>query len=150
MGYTAQSFTVGQKLTSTQLNTIDQNFDAIADGDPSAPRLPRPNIWVHFCGFSTADKGIYAQRGVSSFTRNGTGDYTIAFTTPLSSTNVGMSISTDSAFAYTDVSVRNANCNALTTTEAKFRYHAANASGNAVEDQVAIFATVWDYGAGGF
>ena len=39
MGYTAQSFTVGQKLTSTQLNTIDQNFDAIADGDPSAPRL---------------------------------------------------------------------------------------------------------------
>ena len=87
---------------------------------------------------------------ISSFTRNGTGDYTIAFTTPLSSTNVGMSISTDSAFAYTDVSVRNANCNALTTTEAKFRYHAANASGNAVEDQVAIFATVWDYGAGGF
>ena len=150
MGYTAQSFTVGQKLTSTQLNTIDQNFDAIADGDPSAPRLARPNVWVHFCGFSTADKGIYAQRGVSSFTRNGTGDYTIAFTTPLSSTNIGISISTDSASAFDETSVRNANCNLLETTQAKFRYHAANASANANEDQNAVFAVIWDYGAGDF
>lgn len=132
------------------MEQMDSNFDAIANGDESAPRIPRPRLWVQFCGFSTTDKGIYASNGVSSFTRNGVGDYSISFTTPLSSTNIGLGISTDSGFAYTDVSVRNANAFTLTTTGVKFRYHASNASANAAEDQVAIFATVWDYGAGGF
>ena len=132
------------------MEQMDSNFDAIANGDESAPRIPRPRLWVHFCGFSTTNQGIYASNGISSFTRGGTGDYSVSFTTPLSSTNVGMGISTDSGFSYIEISVRNANARTLTTTGCNFRYHAANQSANAVEDQVAIFATVWDYGAGGF
>jgi len=150
MGFTPLVFTTGQKLSHTVMEQMDANFDAMANGDESAPRIPRPRLWVHFCGFSTADKGIYVSNGISSFTRNGTGDYSVSFTTPLSSTNIGLGISTDSGSPYNELSVRNANAFTLTTTGCSFRYHAANASANAVEDQVAIFATVWDFGAGNY
>lgn len=145
MGFTNLTFTNGQKITSTIMAQVDGNFDSLAEGDSSAPRVQRPIVWVHFCGFSTADKGIYAQRGVSSFTRNGTGDYTIVFTNPFSSDNIGVSISTDSASAYDEVSVRNANAMSCTRSNATFRYKAANSSANANEDQNAIFATFWEY-----
>jgi len=145
MGFTNLTFTNGQKLTSTIMAQVDGNFDSLAEGDSSAPRVPRPIVWVHFCGFSTADKGIYAQRGVSSFTRNGTGNYKITFTLPFSSSNIGVSVSTDSAAVFDETSVRNANVLTLTTSDATFRYHAANAGANASEDQNAIFAVFWEY-----
>ena len=124
---------------------LDGNFDSLAEGDSSAPRVQRPIVWVHFCGFSTADKGIYAQRGVSSFTRTDVGDYEIAFTNPFSSDNIGVSISTDSGFSYIETSIRNANAMTCTRSNATFRYHAANHAANAAEDQNAIFATFWEY-----
>lgn len=150
MGFTPLLFTTGQKLSHTVMEQMDANFDAIANGDESAPRIPRPRLWVHFCGFSTADNGIYVSNGISSFQRNSTGHYSVSFTTPLSSTNVGLSISTDSGFSYAEISVRNANAFTLTTTGCSFRYRAANNAANAEEDQVAIFATIWDFGAGNY
>ena len=82
MGFTNLVFTTGQKITSTILNQLDQNFDALAEGDGSAPRVVRPSKWVHTCGLSTTDGGIYASKGITSFTRNDIGAYTIVFDQP--------------------------------------------------------------------
>lgn len=150
MGFTNLTYVDGQKLTHTLMEQSDANFDAIAEGDPSAPRVPRPHYWAQFCGKTDNEQGLYVGNGFSSMTRNDVGDYTLTFTTPLSSTNVGIGISTDSAFALSDVSVRNANAFSLTTSQVSIRYHASNATAQSAEDQIAIHVVVWDFGAGDF
>lgn len=132
------------------MEQLDANFDAMAEGEPSAPRIPRPRHWAQFCGKVDAEKGMYVAHGFSSFTRTGVGDYQLAFTTPISSTNVGIGMSTDHAFPLSDGSVRNGNVYSLTTSNMKIRYHASNESSQAQEDQIALHVVVWDFGAGDY
>ena len=150
MGFTNLTYVDGQKITHTLMEQSDANFDAIAEGDPSGPRIPRPRLWAQFCGKTDAEKGLYVGNGFSSFTRTDAGDYELAFTTPISSTNVGIGISTDSAFPISDVSVRNANVYSLTNSNMKIRYRASNATAQSAEDQIAIHIVVWDFGAGNY
>jgi len=149
MGFTDLTFTVGQKLTSTILSQVDQNFDALAEGDTSAPRVPRPVVWGQFCGFSTADAGIYASKGLSSFTRNGVGDYTIAFTTPFSGTNtdyIGVNLGFDHNTSQAgDTYIRNANVNSLGLSECTFRDRKASTSATSEDDANSIWIAFWDY-----
>ena len=151
MGFTDLTFSVGQKLTSTILSQVDQNFDALAEGDTSAPRVPRPVVWGQFCGFSTANAGIYASKGLSSFTRNAVGDYTIAFTTPFSGTNtdyLGVNLGFDHNTSQAgDTFIRNANVNSLGLSECTFRCVKAATSSTPIpaEDANSIWISFWDY-----
>ena len=115
MGFTDLTFVDGQKLSHTIMEQLDANIDAIAEGDQSGPRVPRPALWCQFCGKTDNEQGLYVGNGFSSMTRNAVGDYTLTFTNALSSTNVGIGISTDHAFPLSDGSVRNANGFGYTT-----------------------------------
>ncbi len=150
MGFTNLVFTTGQKLSHTIMEQMDANFDAMAEGDESAPRIPRPRLWAHFCGKTDAEKGLYVSEGISSFTRNNVGDYSLSFTTPISSTNVGFAISTDSGFATTNTFVRNANIYTLTNSNMKIKYAASSNTDQTKEDQIAVHVVVWDFGAGNY
>ncbi|QDP60271.1 MAG: hypothetical protein Unbinned834contig1000_37 [Prokaryotic dsDNA virus sp.] len=147
MGFTNLTFTAGQKLTSTIMAQFDQNFDALAEGDESGPRVPRPKVWGHFCGFSTANRGIYATKGLSSFTRNATGAYTVGFTTPFSETNnVGICLGFEHNTSMAgDTYVRMANVSSFSTTEVTFRNRKTSTSANSDDDCNAIFIAFWEY-----
>ena len=41
MAWTDLTFTFGQVLTSTQMTQLDDNFEAMANGDPGAPEIKR-------------------------------------------------------------------------------------------------------------
>ena len=88
--------------------------------------------------------------GISSLTRNNVGDYSLSFTTPISSTNVGFAISTDSGFATTNTFVRNANIYTLTNSNMKIKYAASSNTDQTKEDQIAVHVVVWDFGAGNY
>ena len=150
MGFTNLVFTTGQKLSHTIMEQMDANFDAMAEGDQSGPRIPRPRHWAQFCGKVDAERGMYVGNGFSSFTRHDVGDYSLVFTNPISSTNVGIGISTDHGFPLSDGSVRNANVFSLTNSNMRIRYRASNAISQAPEDQTAIHIVVWDFGAGDY
>ena len=150
MGFTNLTYVDGQKLTHTLMEQSDANFDAIAEGDPSGPRVPRPALWCQFCGKTDNEQGLYVGNGFSSMTRNAVGDYTLTFTNALSSTNVGIGISTDHAFPLSDGSVRNANGFSLTTSQMRIRYHASNETSQSAEDQIAVHVVVWTFGAGNY
>ena len=149
MGFSDLTFTVGQKLSSGVLNKIDQNFDALAEGDTSSPRVPRPNVWGQFCGFSTQDQGIYASRGLSSLIRGSVGEYTIAFTTPFSGTDtnyVGANIAySHNAAQSGDTYIRNSNIDTLTNSNCTFRTRRTSTSADATDDASTIFCTFWEY-----
>ena len=72
------------------------------------------------------------------------------WTNALSSTNVGIGISTDHAFPLSDGSVRNANGFSLTTSQMRIRYHASNELSQSAEDQIAVHVVVWTFGAGNY
>lgn len=146
MGFTNITFTTGQKLSSTILNQVDQNFDALAEGDPSAPRVARPNVWVHTCGFSNTEQGIYASKGVTSFTRNGLGDYTIVFENFFNDPDkVGVNMGfVDNVALAGDGNLRMANVNTLTTSDCTFRDHKASPSSNAADDNEGMLVTFWE------
>jgi len=88
---------------------------------------------------------VYVNNGISSFTRNDIGDYTINFTQAFSNTNYGMAISTISGFDYSDISVREANIYSFTSSSASIRYHAANAGANAQEDQHSVWCVFYQF-----
>ncbi|MAH49301.1 MAG: hypothetical protein GOVbin4691_30 [Prokaryotic dsDNA virus sp.] len=141
-------FTEGQKITATIMGQLDGNLDAIAEGAESSPRIPRPLGWVQFCGYSgNNERGVYAnpQGIVSSLTVSGVADYTITFTNPMSDTNYGCANAMRSNAPIGDVSVRACNASTLTTTTARFRMYAANASASGAEDADFIYAVFYQY-----
>jgi hypothetical protein len=148
MSFINFAFTAGQKLTATIMGQLDGNLDAIADGDDSAPRIPRPMGWFQFCGYTgNNERGVYAnpQGLISSLTLNSVGDYTVTFTNPMSNTYYGCANVARSNAAISDGSVRACNARTLTTSNATFRYHAANASANSAEDADFIYGVVYQW-----
>jgi|TARA_R110002012_G_C11533776_1_gene600774 hypothetical protein len=146
MGFTNITFTTGQKMSSTILNQVDQNFDALAEGDPSAPRVARPSVWVHTCGFSNNEGGIYASRGITSFTRNAIGAYTIVFDTFFNDANkVGVNMGfVDNVALSGDGFLRMANVNTLTTSDCTFRDRKSSTSSSAEDDNEGMLVTFWE------
>ena len=146
MGFTNLVFTTGQKITSTIMNQIDQNFDALAEGDATSPRVARPAKWVHTCGFSNTEGGIYASKGITSFTRNGVGDYSIAFEHPFSDPNkIGINMGfVDNIALSGDGLLRFANVNTLTTSTCSFRDRKAGTSSTAEDDNEGMLVTFWE------
>ena len=146
MGFTNITFTTGQKISSTILNQLDQNFDALAEGDPTAPRVTRPTKWCHFAGFQTVDGGLYASKGITSFTYNSVGAYTIAFDHPFADEKkVGVNMGfIDNVGIAGDSYVRMGNVNTLTTSDCSFRDRRVSTSATAEDDCEAMLVTFWE------
>jgi hypothetical protein len=96
--------------------------------------------WVNFNGTGTV--AIRASGNVSSITDNGTGDYTVNFTTAMQDANYGVSVShqyqTSGVFSDTISSIRNVS-SPLTTTSARVQHYSTSGAYDAVTMCVSIF-----------
>jgi len=92
---------VGAPIRSVDLLALRDNVSAVPNGDSGAPRIKAEALnggqsgsapiyaaraWVNFNG-TTSPGTIRASGNVSSVTRNGTGDYTVNFTTAMPDVN---------------------------------------------------------------
>lgn len=98
-------------MSTLKVNTI---LNAAGTGTPSIDGLAK--AWVNFNGTGTV--AIRAAFNVSSITDNGTGDYTVNFTTALSDDNYVMTAAGESTAAYPNnvVSVVEKRYNVAPTT----------------------------------
>jgi hypothetical protein len=103
--------------------------------DTNGVEVYTAKAWVNFDGtfgtspFTVANGGIRASGNVSSVTDNGTGNYTVNFTTPMSDANYCVQVTgTD----VTEAGVESAAD--MTTTTVKIRTH--NSSGSTVDREV--------------
>ena len=71
-------------MSTLKVNTI-QNTSGGSSSTPEQIEQGRAKSWVHFNGSGTVS--IYDSFNVSTLTDNGTGDYTISFTTAMANTN---------------------------------------------------------------
>ena len=79
---------VPSALKLTTARTINGvSFDGTADITVPASGTSAAKAWVNFDGTLATPITPRAQYNVSSVTKNGTGDYTITFTTPMADTN---------------------------------------------------------------
>jgi hypothetical protein len=91
---------VGAPLRSVDILALRDNVSAVPNGDSGAPRIKAAALdggqsgaapiyaaraWVNFNGTGTV--AIRASGNVSSITDNGTGDYTVNFTTAMPDAN---------------------------------------------------------------
>lgn len=101
--------------------------------------------WVNFNGTGTV--AIRASGNVSSITDNGTGDYTVNFTTAMVDANYGLSLnlSNSTYSSQTDNSVRTCNprLGALLVGSLRIFTKFLNTSNNAAEDQDFVFASIF-------
>ena len=93
--------------------------------------------WVNFNGTGTV--AIRASGNVSSITDNGTGDYTLNFTTALADTNYAPVISSNNIASNASVSNNNDYASVRTTTAYRFAHLEAAALTDASVLCVAIF-----------
>jgi hypothetical protein len=92
---------VGAPLRSVDILALRDNVSAVPNGDSGAPRIKAAALdggqsgaapiyaaraWVNFDG-TTSPGTIRASGNVSSVARNGTGDYTVNFTTAMPDAN---------------------------------------------------------------
>ena len=100
---------VGAPIRSVDLLALRDNVSAVPNGDTGAPRIKAEALnggqsgnapiyaaraWVNFNGMGTV--AIRASGNVSSITDNGTGNYTVNFTTAMPDTNYVMTGSANS------------------------------------------------------
>jgi hypothetical protein len=117
-------------LTSPTLTTPNINSAQFATVSGTAPIYPC-RAWVNFNGTGTV--AIRASGNVSSITDNGTGDYTVNFTTAMSDANYSaiMTISRPTISADATRIVNIAGNNLPTTTTLRlFTDYAGNTGGN--------------------
>ena len=132
-----------QTLTNKTLTTPNINSAQIATVSGTAP-LYMCRAWVNFNGTGTV--AIRASGNVSSITDNGTGDYTVNFTTAMPDANYSAvaTCSTDRNFSVQFCVANNstvANDNVAPTTTA-FRVSTREAAGSGRDEEyvnVAIF-----------
>ena len=98
------------------MSTLRVNNISDFSGGTSNLNIPgTAKAWVNFNGVTTAI--IRASLNVSSVTRNGTGDYTVSFTTPMVDENYSiiMSVQYSAAVGATFENILGANTNAFGT-----------------------------------
>ena len=122
--------------TSPTLTTPNIDSAQVATVSGTAP-LYMARAWVNFNGTGTV--AIRASGNVSSITDNGTGDYTINFTTALPDGNYAPVISSNNTSSNTSVSNNNDYSSVRTTTAYRFAHLEAAALADASVLCVAIF-----------
>jgi hypothetical protein len=101
--------------------------------------------WVNFNGTGTV--AIRESVNVSSITDNGTGDYTVNFTTAMPDANYAQNVSASfSSAAYAETTIGLNFTSSFTTqapTTSAFRFCLGYARGNAFIDQAYVTASVF-------
>jgi hypothetical protein len=86
-------------LTSANIGTAQLvNGSVIASKLGTNEQKQICKAWVNFNG-TTSPGTIRSSYNVSSVTKNGTGDYTVNFTTPMADANYSVALSIDNSFA---------------------------------------------------
>jgi len=127
---------VGAPIRSVDQLALRDNPIAIAEGDTGAPRIRAEALnggqsgtapiyaaraWVNFDGTGTV--AIRASGNVSSITDNGTGDYTVNFTTAMPDANYSVLITSSPSYG-----VRPAGAASLFSTPSPFTETAPSTS----------------------
>lgn len=108
-------------------------FDKWQNGDGTENYKCR--AWVNFNGTGTV--AIRASGNVSSITDNGTGDYTVNFTTAMSDANYSISVATSKSDSNTDGnSIASSGTTTLLPTISTCRVFSAFLTGSAVVAKV--------------
>jgi hypothetical protein len=126
----------GQTITSPTLTTPNIDSAQIPTVSGTAP-LYMARAWVNFNGTGTV--AIRGSGNVSSITDNGTGDYTLNFTTALSDGNYAPVISSNNYASNASVSNNNDYSSVRTTTAYRFAHLEAAGLTDASVLCVAIF-----------
>jgi hypothetical protein len=126
-------------------NTTWYRLTSAALGNIGTAPVYAARAWVNFNGTGTV--AIRASGNVSSITDNGTGDYTVNFTTAMTDANYAQNVSasfTGGAYAETTIGL---NFTSSFTTQAPtasaFRFCLGYARGNQFIDQAYVVASVF-------
>ena len=138
---TGTVFVSGQALSATTgsfSGDVTLGSSVLATPSGSAPSYTC-RAWVNFNG-TTSPGTIRASGNVSSVTKNGTGDYTVNFTTAMPDANYGIN-----AFAQTNIGVQSAayifggtNTGYQTTTSVRVISLATNSGGFLQDNWVSV------------
>jgi hypothetical protein len=137
--------------------TLSANANTTLSSDPvsfySATKLLSPGLiggqlckaWVNFNGTSTVS--IRASYNVSSITDNGTGDYTVNFTTALADANYSVAAmgqrGDGAAFGnYGFFAIQGTSSNTLSPTASSIRLNTMSSAGSAL-DYPAVFVSIF-------
>ena len=130
MSWTALSFSSGQVLTNSLMNQLMENFTAVTSHASGAPNIVALNrAWARF---STVGSLLNSE-GVSSVTRNNTGQYTVAWTVAFSG-YYGVTFGDITTASAGDASVRGFRAFPVSAGSVVVTYGAFNNSGVAKED----------------
>lgn len=134
--------TLATTVASPTLTTPNINSAQFATVSGTAPIYPC-RAWVNFNGTGTV--AIRASGNVSSITDNGTGDYTVNFTTAMPDANYAseVGISSDVGFSPQSVAVNNKSAGGyayVTPTTSAFRFTVGKATDGTPID--ALYALV--------
>jgi len=130
MSWTNLSFSSGQILTNSLMNQLMENFTAVTSSASGAPRIVALNrAWARF---STVGSLLNSE-GVSSVTRNDTGQYTVAWTSAFSG-YYGVTFGDITTASAADASVRGFRAFPVSAGSVVVTYLAFNNSANAKED----------------
>lgn len=117
---------VSPTLTTATLTTPNINSAPFATVTGTAPIYPC-RAWVNFDG--TGTPAIRASGNVTSITDNGTGDYTVNFTTAMPDANYAVSGMAGSGSVAPQLSI----INDMGKTVSTFRFLVGDASGNGLD-----------------
>ena len=101
-------------MSTLKVNTI-QNTSGGSSSTPEQIEQGRAKAWIHFDGQDTV--AIRDSFNVSTLTDNGTGDYTISFTTAMANTNYAVATTQPAQHNFTQaiLGVEQDHTNAFTT-----------------------------------
>ena len=140
VGTTDTQTLTNKTLTSPTLTTPNINSAQFATVSGTAP-IYGARAWVNFDGTGTigANQTIRASGNVASVFKNGTGDFTVTFSTAMSDANYAINLGTDNSQTSVPVSFVDI---ATTQTASVFRIGFVNNAGTRV-DNARCFLTVF-------
>jgi hypothetical protein len=128
------TFNDATSFTSATLVADSVGTTQIANGSVIAAKLGTDEqkqickAWVNFDGTTATPSTIRSSYNVSSVTKNGTGDYTINFTTPMPNANYAFHFMTGTVASESRIN----DASALTTSSARVRsYQSTGAAADA-------------------
>ena len=148
MSTTLQTFAPSDlTVSAAKIQTSAVTTDKIADANITAAKLNgaqsgsapiyAARAWVNFNGTGTV--AIRASGNVSSITDNGTGDYTVNFTTAMADANYSGIWSSTGINAYPALGIGDITSTWVTTTFIRGRYFAATTLTDLASVNLAIF-----------
>jgi len=132
-----------QAGTSTSLAVTPAGMKAGLNASGDAPTYAC-RAWVNFDGTLTGPISPRGSGNVSSVTKNGTGDYTVNFTTAMQDANYSGNISINYGATVGGIPYSNTQGNAALSaqTSSAFRFSIINASGSSAQDKSIIVVNI--------